>query len=463
MDRSVICAIATASGSGAIAILRLSGAGAVELADRLFVAPSGKHLKEAAPNTALFGQIVDEGMLLDEVLVTVFRSPHSFTGEDTVEIACHGSPYIQQRLLQLLVRTGARLAAPGEFTLRAFLNGKMDLSQAEAVADLIASSSAAAHRMAMNQMKGGFSSELRRLREEMLQIITLLELELDFSEEEVEFAERTALLELAVHIRQLLTRLAHSFSLGNVIKNGVPVAIAGNTNVGKSTLLNALLNEERALVSDVAGTTRDAIEETVNLNGVLFRFIDTAGIRETSDLVETMGIERTFAKIEQAGVVLLMTDLSRGTESFSYYYQQVKARLAPSARLIILLNKTDITADLLTPLETIRLITSGEEILPISARTGDNIPLLMEKLTEVITANPFGAADVIVSNTRHYEALLRANEAIERAIAGLKTSVSSEFIAQDVRECLHYIGEITGTITTDEVLGNIFSKFCIGK
>ncbi|MDR1756994.1 MAG: tRNA uridine-5-carboxymethylaminomethyl(34) synthesis GTPase MnmE [Culturomica sp.] len=463
MNKSVICAIATASGNGAIALLRLSGAGAVGLADRLFVAPSGKRLAEAVPNTTLFGQIVDEGTLLDEVLVTVFRSPHSFTGEDTVEISCHGSPYIQQRLLQLLIRTGARLAAPGEFTRRAFLNGKMDLSQAEAVADLIASSSAAAHRMAMNQMKGGFSSELRRLREAMLQIITLLELELDFSEEEVEFADRTALLELAVHIRKLLTRLSNSFSLGNVIKNGVPVAIAGNTNVGKSTLLNALLNEERALVSDVAGTTRDAIEETVNLSGILFRFIDTAGIRETADLVENMGIERTFSKIEQAAIVLLLTDLSRGTEHFAYYYQQVKARLAPSTRLIILLNKTDITTDLLTPLETIRLLTSGEEIIPISARTGDNLPLLIEKLTDTITTNPFGTVDVIVSNTRHYEALLRANEAIERAIAGLKASVSSEFIAQDIRECLHYIGEITGEITTDEVLGNIFKNFCIGK
>ena len=463
MDDSVICAIATAPGSGAISVLRLSGAGAVGLANGIFVSSSGRSLEEAAPNSVLFGQIVDGEALLDEVLVTVFRSPHSFTGEDSVEISCHGSPYIQQCILQLLIRTGARLAAPGEFTRRAFLNGKMDLSQAEAVADLIASSSAAAHKMALNQMKGGFSSELRKLREEMLQIITLLELELDFSEEDVEFADREQLLDLAGHIKGLLTRLSNSFSLGNVIKNGVPVAIAGNTNVGKSTLLNALLNEEKAIVSDIPGTTRDVIEDTINLNGILFRFIDTAGIRETSDEIETLGIERTFVRIGQAKIVLLITDLSRGVESFEQYYLEVRKKLNPQSELIILLNKTDRVEDVLTPLESIRLLTAGEEIIPISAKTGHNLSLLIDELTDSVRLSSQQQSDVIVSNVRHYEALMHARTAIGRAIDGLRSSVSGEFVSQDVRECLHYIGEITGEITTDEVLGNIFARFCIGK
>ena len=333
MDRNdVICAISTAPGVGAIAVLRLSGAGAIALTDRVFVSPSGKNLADVTGNTVHFGRVMDGEEPVDEVLVTVFRAPHSFTGEESVEIACHGSVYIQQRLLRLLVDAGARLAAPGEFTQRAFLNGKMDLSQAEAVADLIASSSAASHRMALSQMKGGFSAELVKLRADLLHITSLLELELDFSEEDVEFADRSELQRIAGNIRRLLVRLCDSFAVGNVIKNGVPVAIVGNTNVGKSTLLNALLNEERAIVSDIAGTTRDVIEDTVNLNGVTFRFIDTAGIRATEDEVESIGIERTFAKIGQARVVLLLTDLSRGVECFEEYYRQVKERLQPPAQ-----------------------------------------------------------------------------------------------------------------------------------
>ena len=464
MNRNdVICAISTAPGMGAIAVLRLSGEGAVALTDRVFVASSGRDLAGVAGNTVHFGRVLDGEDLVDEVLVTVFRAPRSFTGEETVEIACHGSVYIQQRLLRLLVDAGARLAAPGEFTQRAFLNGKMDLSQAEAVADLIASSSAASHRMALSQMKGGFSAELVRLRADLLHITSLLELELDFSEGDVEFADRSELRRIAGNIRRLLMRLCDSFAVGNVIKNGVPVAIVGNTNVGKSTLLNALLNEERAIVSDVAGTTRDVIEDTVNLNGVTFRFIDTAGIRATEDEVESIGIERTFAKLGQARVVLLLTDLSRGAECFEEYYQQVKERIAPDATLLIVLNKTDRVDDLLTPQETIRLFTSGEEIIPISAKEGTNLDGLVEKLTEAVNLDGVQAGDVIVSNIRHYEALSHALTAVERVIAGLESGLSGEFVSQDIRECLHYLGEITGDITTDEVLGNIFKHFCIGK
>lgn len=462
-NNSIICAISTAPGTGGIAVLRLSGEGSIDLADRIFFTPSGKPIQKALPNTVHYGQIRAGEELIDEVLVTLFRSPHSYTGEESVEISCHGSIYIQQRILQLLIEHGARLATPGEFTQRAFLNGKIDLSQAEAVADLIASSSAASHRMALHQMKGGFSAELRKLRAELLQITSLLELELDFSEEDVEFADRSDLQHIAGHIHELLSRLCQSFAVGNVIKNGVPVAIVGNTNVGKSTLLNALLREDRAIVSDIAGTTRDVIEDTINLNGVLFRFIDTAGIRATADEIETIGIERTFAKIGQASIVLLLTDLSRGAESFEEYYREVKARLNPTAKLFILLNKTDQVQDLLTPQETIRLFTSGEEIIPISAKTGDHLDILIRKLTDTIQLNTQGHSDVIVSNVRHYEALNHARTAIDRVIQGLTSGLSGEFISQDIRECLHYLGEITGEITTDEVLSNIFKNFCIGK
>lgn len=461
LDESIICAITTALGTGAIAVIRLSGKGCIELADQLFVSPH--KLSDQKPNTVHFRQIYENEELLDEVLVSIFRNPHSFTGEDSVEISCHGSQYIQQRILQLLINKGARLAMPGEFTQRAFLNGKMDLSQAEAVADLIASSSAASHRVAISQMKGGFSAELMKLRGELLRITSLLELELDFSEEDVEFADRLELLRLAGNIEALLERLCRSFSLGNVIKNGVPVAIVGNTNVGKSTLLNALLQEEKAIVSDIAGTTRDVIEDTMNLNGITFRFIDTAGIRTTSDEVENMGIERTFSKISQASIVLLLTDLQRGVESFEEYYVEVKKRLADDAKLIIVLNKTDQVKDLLTPQETIRLFTSGEEIVPISARTGFNLDTLVRELTNTVNLNALNTSDVIVSNVRHYEALKHALSAIQRAHSGLQSNLSGEFISQDIRECLHYLGEITGEITTDEVLGNIFKHFCVGK
>ena len=462
-NSDIICAVSTAPGVGAIAILRLSGKGCIALTDRIFASPSGKKLITAAPNNVHFGQIQENNILIDEVLVTVFHAPHSFTGEESVEIACHGSVYIQQRLLQLLIDSGARLASPGEFTQRAFLNGKMDLSQAEAVADLISSTSAASHRLALQQMKGGFSAELLKLRAELLHITSLLELELDFSEEDVEFADRQELRRIAGSIETLLSRLCKSFSLGNAIKNGVPVAIVGNTNVGKSTLLNVLLKEEKAIVSDIAGTTRDVIEDTVNLEGITFRFIDTAGIRATDDQVENMGIERTFAKISQASIVLLLTDLSRGAECFEEYYRQVKSRLSAEARLIIVLNKTDQTDDLLTLQETIRLFTSGEKIIPISARTGNNIDLLIDELKDTIHVQALNSSDVIVSNIRHYEALSHALTAIQRVKSGLESNLSAEFVSQDIRECLFFLGSIVGEVSSEEILNHIFSRFCIGK
>ena len=458
-DQTVICAIATAPGMGAIAVIRLSGKGCIEICDRIFVSPSYKKLVDVLPNTIHFGKIVNKEELIDEVLISVFHAPHSFTGEDSIEISCHGSVYIQQRILQLLISSGARLAAPGEFTQRAFLNGKMDLSQAEAVADLIASSSAAAHKMALSQMRGGFSDELMKLRMELLHITSLLELELDFSEEDVEFADRSELRSIAIGIDTLISRLCASFSLGN----GIPVAIVGNTNVGKSTLLNALLKEDRAIVSDIEGTTRDVIEDTINLQGITFRFIDTAGIRHTDNRVENMGIERTFSKIEQARIVLFLIDATKNTEQFLPYYTQVKEHLGPDTRLVILLNKTDQkdSADMI--LSQITSLSSGEKILPIAAKTGYNIHHLVDELVSTINLNALHSGDVIVSNARHYEALSHARLAIERVITGLDSHLSGEFVSQDIRECLHYLGEITGQITTDEVLGNIFKNFCLGK
>ena len=462
-DQTVICAIATAPGMGAIAVIRLSGKGCIEICDRIFVSPSYKKLVDVLPNTIHFGKIVNKEELIDEVLISVFHAPHSFTGEDSIEISCHGSVYIQQRILQLLISSGARLAAPGEFTQRAFLNGKMDLSQAEAVADLIASSSAAAHKMALSQMRGGFSDELMKLRMELLHITSLLELELDFSEEDVEFADRSELRSIAIGIDTLISRLCASFSLGNVIKNGIPVAIVGNTNVGKSTLLHALLKEDRAIVSDIEGTTRDVIEDTINLQGITFRFIDTAGIRHTDNRVENMGIERTFSKIEQARIVLFLIDAIKNTEQCLPYYTQAKEHLGPDTRLVILLNKTDQTDSADMILSQITSLSSGEKILPIAAKTGYNIHHLVDELVSTINLNALHSGDVIVSNARHYEALSHARLAIERVITGLDSHLSGEFVSQDIRECLHYLGEITGQITTDEVLGNIFKNFCIGK
>lgn len=462
MTNDIITAISTSSGTGAIAVIRLSGEGCITLVDSVFVSPSNKKLIHQAANTLHFGKIVQNEKIIDEVLVSIFRAPHSFTGEESVEISCHGSVYIQQKIIELLMEKGARLAQAGEFTRRAFANGKMDLSQAEAVADLIASSSQASHRVAMNQMRGGFAQKLAGLRDSLLQFVSLIELELDFSEEDVEFANRDKLYELTREIEENIAKLTDSFQLGNAIKSGIPVAIIGETNAGKSTLLNLLLNEEKAIVSDIHGTTRDVIEDTMNIGGVTFRFIDTAGIRQTTDTIETLGIERTFRKIEQASIVLWMIDLTSSVEHIESLAASIVPKLE-NKHVLLIFNKADLLSD--------EELTAKKRILPqlqaerlfISAKQRQNTAQLQELLVKAAAIPTIGEEDVIVTNLRHYEALSNALNAIRRAKEGLEIGIASDFISQDIRECMFYLGEITGQISTDEVLGNIFSKFCIGK
>lgn len=460
---STIGAISTPAGTGGIAVIRLSGPEAIVLADKVFHSPvEGKRLVGQAANTLHFGSIYRGKELLDEVVIGLFRAPHSYTGEDVVEISCHGSVFVQQQILQLLLDQGAILAQPGEFTQRAFLNGKMDLSQAEAVADLIASGSSAAHRVALNQMRGGFSAEISQLRDQLLHFITLIELELDFSEEDVEFADRRQLIELSQKIEVLIRKLTESFRLGNAIKNGIPVAIVGETNVGKSTLLNALLNEEKAIVSEIHGTTRDVIEDVVNLDGMLFRFFDTAGLRHTTDTIERLGIERTYRKLEQASIVLLVLDLTSSTEVILTRIAQIRKKVAGQS-LILVANKSDLTSvETRKDLAAIPL-KKNESLVFISAKAKSNLTELIQLMQASLAIDKVGPEDVIVTNLRHYEALTHALQAIERTIAGLRAQVSGEFLVQDIRECLHYLGAITGQITTDEVLENIFKNFCIGK
>lgn len=458
-----ICAISTPPGTGGIAVIRVSGKDAISAVDAVCQLKNNERLSEQKGYTVHFATIENEAHeTVDDVLVTLFRSPNSFTGEDVVEISCHGSLFIQEEILRLLIHNGCRLAKPGEFTMRAFFNGKMDLSQAEAVADLIASSSESAHRMAMNQMRGGFSTELNLLREKLLHFVSLIELELDFSEEDVEFVDRTSLLHLAEEIHEKITSLADSFKTGNVLKNGIPVALVGETNVGKSTLLNLLLNEEKAIVSDIHGTTRDAIEDYVTIDGITFRFIDTAGIRQTKDAVENMGIERTYQKIEQSDIVLWIVDCTEVTEHIEWLTEKI-AKRAEGKKIILVFNKIDklaedereIVGELFNQFE-------GERIY-ISAKKKINIANLKKALVKASQLKKIKSDDVIVSNIRHYEALIRAKEAIQRVMEGLKAGISGEFLSQDIRDCIYHLGEITGQITNDEILGNIFSKFCIGK
>jgi tRNA modification GTPase len=464
LDQSTICAISTSPGIGAIAVIRLSGSEAIKIADKVFQSPNkNKTLTGQAANTLHFGQIVFKNELIDEVVVAIFRAPHSFTGEDIVEISCHGSTFIQQKILEVLVENGARLALPGEFTQRAFLNGKMDLSQAEAVADVIASSNAAAHRLAMNQMRGGFSNEINDLRSQLLHFTAMVELELDFAEEEVEFADRTALRQLTEKIEALLRKLKDSFQLGNAIKNGIPVAIVGETNVGKSTLLNVLLNEDKAIVSDIHGTTRDVIEDVVNIHGTAFRFFDTAGIRETDDHIENLGIERSYSKLELATIVLLVVDLQNPYPIVLGRINKIRQRISDNQTLIIVANKVDTgLRDTIQQLE-VTDFADNEKLVYIAAKQKKNIGELIDFMVHAVNFDAANHEDIIVTNARHYEILKNAHEAILRVLNGLDSGITGDFLAQDIRECLHYLAEITGEVGTEEVLGHIFKNFCIGK
>lgn len=463
INQDTICAIATAQG-GAIGIIRVSGPKAIEITSQLFTPIQGKPLTERKPYTLTFGKILSpQGEVIDEVLVSLFHAPHSYTGEDSTEIMCHGSSYILQQVMQFLIHNGCRFALPGEYTQRAFLNGKMDLSQAEAVADLIASSSAATHRLAMSQMRGGFSKELSDLRNQLLHFTSLMELELDFSDhEELEFANRDELNELASHIEQVIARLAHSFSVGNAIKNGIPVAIIGETNAGKSTLLNALLNEEKAIVSNIHGTTRDVIEDTINLQGITFRFIDTAGIRQTTDTIESLGIERTFQKMDQAHIILWMID-STDAKTRS---EELKSEILPHCKgkkLIILFNKSDLLLAVQKEELLAMFVDIDAEKLFISAKKRENISILENKLVQAAALPEISQNDVIVTNTRHYEALVRALDSIHRVQEGLNMELSGDLVSEDLRQCIFHLSDIIGDVTNDEVLGNIFKNFCIGK
>jgi tRNA modification GTPase len=465
IPQETIVALATPSGAGAIAIIRLSGKEAITIAAQVFESVSGKDITTQKTHTIHLGHIVDDTKVLDQVLLSIFKGPNSYTGENVVEISCHGSVFIQQQIIQLLLRKGAKMAQAGEFTLRAFLNGKLDLSQAEAVADLIASDNEASHQIAMQQMRGGFSNEIAKLREELLNFASLIELELDFAEEDVEFADRTAFHELINRIEFVLKRLIDSFAVGNVIKNGIPVAIVGEPNVGKSTLLNALLNEERAIVSDIAGTTRDTIEDELVINGIGFRFIDTAGIRETKDVVESIGIQKTFEKIEQAQVVILLLDAKELQVSglkFQVEIEKIKNKF-PQKPLVVILNKVDLLSK--DAVEAIRqeLETLNLKLETISAKQKIGIDELKNTLLSFVNTGALRNNETIVTNTRHYDSLLKALEEIQKVKWGLDSGISSDLMAIDIRSALFFFGEITGEVTNDELLGNIFANFCIGK
>ena len=465
LDQKTIVALATPSGSGAIAIIRMSGEAAISIASEVFQSVSGKDVTSQKTHTIHLGNITEDDKVFDQVLLSLFKNPNSYTGEDLVEISCHGSTFIQQQIIQLLIRKGCRMAQPGEFTLRAFLNGKLDLSQAEAVADLISSDNEASHQIAMQQMRGGFSSEIAKLREELLNFASLIELELDFAEEDVEFADRTQFHDLLNRIEFVLKRLIDSFGVGNVIKNGIPVAIVGEPNVGKSTLLNALLNEERAIVSEIAGTTRDTIEDELVIGGIGFRFIDTAGIRDTKDVIESIGIKKTFEKIELAQVVLYLFESLKFKVSIKEYITEIEKvkNKYPLKPLIVVVNKTD----LISKEEKTTLQKQLENIevkqIFLSAKNKTGIEVLKTQLLAFVNTGALRNNETIVTNTRHYDSLLKALEEIQKVSFGLNSNIPSDLMAIDIRQALYYFGEITGEVTNDELLGNIFANFCIGK
>ena len=466
LNTDTICAIATAHGMGAIAVVRVSGVSSFPIVSQIFKR-NGKpfDIGKILSHKAYYGHIVDNGALIDEVLVTFFKGPHSFTGEDSVEISVHGSIFIQQKLLQILIAHGCRMAEAGEFTRRAFVNRKFDLAQAEAIADLISSESEAAHRVAINQLKGGFSKELQVLRSKLLEMTSLVELELDFSEEDVEFADRSQLKALLQEILGKVNKLKDSFRLGNAIKNGIPVVIVGQTNTGKSTLLNALLGEDRAIVSDIAGTTRDTIEETLNINGILYRFIDTAGLRATDETIEKIGIERSYKKIAEANVVIGMLDATTDYESMLLSANEIRSKVDfGHQQLILCINKVDTLADQgEAMLGQLRQDLDNDDILVIciSAKHKFGLNDLYNTLKH---SQPLAHPDTtLVTNVRHYEALVHANDSLERVQQGLEMNIPTDLVSQDLRQALYHLGSITGEITTDEVLGSIFSRFCIGK
>lgn len=455
VTEDTIVALSTPAGKGAIGVIRLSGPQALDFSQKLF--PALK-LKDAATHTLHFGVIMDGKEVVDEAVVGLFRNPKSYTGQDVVEISCHGSPYILQKVLHLLIKHGARPAKPGEFTMRAFLNGRFDLSQAEAVSDLIASETEAAHHIAMNQMRGGFSGELKNLRQKLLDFASLIELELDFSEEDVEFANRKQLIELLHEVIKKIEGLSESFRLGNVLKNGVSTVIAGRPNAGKSTLLNALLNEERAIVSDIPGTTRDTIEEVITIKGIGFRLTDTAGIRQAADIIEQKGVERTLEKIQQASIVIYLFD-ARELSSDEVIADLKKLNKTEMLPLIAVANKIEHEDE-----TGIKNKFKGiENILLISAKTGKGIEELKNKLCEMALQGATLQENIVLTNARHYEALQATEQNLKKALNGIENKLSGELVASDIRSALHHLGEITGEVTTDDLLGNIFGRFCIGK
>ncbi len=465
-SQSTICALITPAGKGAVAVIRVSGNEALDVAEKLFFLKNKKRISQAPSHSIHFGLIKNGGKIIDEVLLSVFRTPHSYTGEDVIEISCHGSIFIQQQILNLLNANGVRMAQPGEFTLRAFLNGKLDLSQAESVADIIASENESAHQLAFSQMRGGYSDMIKKLRDELIRFAAMLELELDFSEEDVEFANRIELTKLVLDLIFKIEKLLESFSLGNVLKNGIPVVIAGKPNTGKSTLLNVMLNDERAIVSPIAGTTRDTIEDEMIIEGIRFRFIDTAGIRETEDLIETKGVERTLEKIKKASVVIYLFDPKETSadelnkilgEFNSQAYQQ--ANLNQKFKLIPVANKIDQYVED----EVIKDFLSVQNLVCISAKKMTNIEFLKKTLLEFVPSNKINSGEHVVSNARHAASIYQAKLSLQKVFDGIKKNISTEFLAADLRFAITHLGEITGEVTNENLLEFIFSKFCIGK